>query len=209
MGIVSAESERPREAAEVEQWIVEAHQGDSDALGRLLELCRNYLLLVANRELSPTLSAKIAPSDIVQDTLLNAGRDFPRFRGSSEEELLAWLRGILSNRVMNVSRHFAAEKRQVSREISLADAPFDQVPPDPGESPSRQAAAHERDEQLERAIERLPDHYRQVLELHPSEGLTFAQIAEKLGSTTEAVRKLWVRATDELAKHLDSSHESP
>jgi DNA-directed RNA polymerase specialized sigma24 family protein len=41
-----------------------------------------------------------------------------------------------------------------------------------------------------------------------SEGLTFAQIAEKLSGTTDAVRKLWGRAVEELAKLLDSPHES-
>lgn len=204
---MSAESEKPPEAVEIEQWIVEAQRGDSAALGRLLDVCRNYLLLLANLELSPALSAKVAPSDVVQDTLLQAGRHFPRFRGGSQMELLAWLCSILRTRMAEVHRHFEAEKRQVSREVSLADTPFDQVPPAPDESPSRQAAAHEQDEQLEKALRQLPGHYRQVLELHTAEGMTFAQIAEQLGSTAEAVRKLWARAAEELAQHLDSPHE--
>jgi len=205
---VSSESERPREAAEVEKWIVEAHEGNREALGRLLEFCRRYLLLVANQELTPAISAKVAPSDIVQDTLLEAGRDFPGFHGGSEEELLAWLRGILRNNVADVRRRFEAEKRQLDREIPLAELPANELPRNPEETPSRHAQARERDEQLEKAMRQLPENYRQVLFLYTSKGLTFAQIAEKLGSTTDAVRKLWGRAVEELARLLDSSHES-
>jgi len=201
----------PREAAEVEKWIVEAQKGNREALGRLLEMCRHYLLLVANKELPPALWAKVAPSDIVQDSLLEAGRDFPRFDGGSEEELLAWLRGILRNNVANIRRHFEAEKRQVSREVQLEDSAADALLHNvaaPTETPSKHAQAREQDEQLERAMQQLPEHYRQVLFLHTTDNLTFAQIAEKLGSTTEAVRKLWGRAVEELAKHLDTPHES-
>ena len=206
---MSAEPERTREAADVEKWIGEARQGDREALGRLLDICRHYLLLVANQELAPALWAKTAPSDIVQESLMEAGHTFPRFHGGTEDQLLAWLRGILRNNVANVRRHFETEKRQVSREIPLAETPLDEMPPDQAESPSRQAQAHEQEIQLERAIQQLPEHYRQVLRMHTTEDLTFAQIAGKLGSTPDAVRKLWGRAVDELAKLLESPHESP
>ncbi|HEY1379599.1 MAG TPA: sigma-70 family RNA polymerase sigma factor, partial [Gemmataceae bacterium] len=76
------------------------------------------------------------------------------------------------------------------------------------ETPSVHAQVREQDEQLQRALRELPGHYRQVLQLHSSEGLTFVQIAEKLESTPDAIRKLWGRAVEELAKLLDSPHES-
>jgi RNA polymerase sigma-70 factor (ECF subfamily) len=210
MGTVS-ESEKPREAADFEKWIGEAREGKPEALGRLLDICRHYLLLVANQELTPAPGAKVAPSDIVQNTLLEAGRHFPRFHGSTEEELLAWLRGILRNNVANVHRHFETEKRQLAREVPLEDSATRILPQgavSPTETPSMQPQARERDEQLEKALLQLPDHYRQVLFLHTTEELTFAQIAEKLGRTPDAVRKLWGRAVDELAKLLESPHES-
>lgn len=201
-------SERPREAADVEKWIGEAQKGGREALGRLLDLCRQYLLVMANQELTPALWAKVAPSDIVQDTLLAAGRDFPRFHGNSEEDLLAWLRGILRNNVANVQRHFETEKRQVAREVPLDEVPRDEMPPDREESPSGLARAHEQDAQVEKALQQLPAHYRQVLQLHTLDRLTFVRIAEMLNSTADAVRKMWGRAAEELAKHLDTPYES-
>ncbi len=205
---MSSDSERPREAVQVEKWIAEAREGNQEALGKLLELCRHYLLLVANNELTPALWAKVAPSDIVQDTLMEAGCHFPQFSGSSEEELLAWLRGILRHNAADARRRFERGKRQVGREVSLEDVPPLAAPPDRGESPSKQAQTHEQDEQLEQAIRKLPQHYQQVLLLHTTENLSFAQIADKLGSSADAVRKLWGRAVEELAKHLESPQDS-
>jgi RNA polymerase sigma-70 factor (ECF subfamily) len=202
---VSWASATPREEAAVEKWILEARQGDREALGRLLDLCRHYLLLVANKQLTPALWTKVAPSDVVQDTLLEAGRDFPGFVGGSEEELLAWLRGILHNNVLNVRRRFETAKRQVDREVPLEECPNNELLeglPSPTESPSREVQAREQDAQLQWAIRQLPEHYRQVILLHSTENLTFAQMAEKLGSTTDAVRKLWGRAIEELTKLL-------
>lgn len=211
VGIVSPEAEDPREAAAVEKWLADARLGCPEALGRLLEICRRYLLLVANQELTPALRAKVAPSDIVQETLLEAGRDFPRFRGVTERELLGWVRRMLRNNVTNVHRHFEAEKRRLDREVPLeegaADTLLHRALRQP-ETPSRQAQAREQDEQLAQTIRRLPEHYQQILRLHSSEGLTFVQIAAQLGSTADAVRKLWGRAVEELARLLESPHES-
>jgi RNA polymerase sigma-70 factor, ECF subfamily len=201
-------SERSRPAADVEKWIVAAHKGNQEALGGLLEMCRRYLLLLANHELKPALWAKIAPSDIVQETLLIAGRDFPRFQGASEAELLNWLHGILHNNVANVHRHFETEKRQVSREVPLAGLPPAKIPPGEEGTPSGWARAREQDEQLENAMQQLPEHYRQVLCMHTTDGLSFVQIADKLSSTADAVRKLFGRAVEALANHLETPHES-
>lgn len=187
---------------DVDKWIAEARQGDREALGRLLDLCRRYLLLIANEDLSSALLAKVAPSDIVQNTLMEAGRHFGRFHGGSEEELLAWLRGILRNNVADAHRQFQTQKRQEAREVSLSEVSYSELPPDQTESPSKLAQNRERDMQLERALQKLPEHYRQVLRLHTMEGLTFEQTAAKLGSSADAVRKLWGRAVEELAKHL-------
>ncbi len=206
MRIVSPEPERPHEAVKFEKWIGEAQKGDREALGRLLDVCRNYLLLIANQELTPALWAKIAPSDIVQESLLEAGRDFPGFHGGSEEELLAWLRAILRNNLANLRRHYDTAKRQVDRELPLERL---QTPIlDPAETPSTQAAARERDERLERALSMLPEHYRQVIVWHSTDELTFAQIAERLGGTADAVRKVWGRAVEALAKLLEMPNDS-
>src|SRR5687768_4941596 len=83
-----------------------ARGGCPDALGRLLERFRPTLLVATVRVLAPDLRGKADESDLVQDALLEAQRDFSRFRGQQPEELLAWLKRILSHNLANFRRHY-------------------------------------------------------------------------------------------------------
>ena len=98
----------------------EARAGDPDGVGRALESCREYLLLMAARGLDADLVAKGGASDLVQDTLLGAYRDFAAFHGSSRDELLAWLRKILHNNLaVHRRRYRGTRKRRISLEVPL------------------------------------------------------------------------------------------
>src|SRR6516225_2661748 len=100
--------------------LAEARAGSREALGQVLETFRGYLLLIADRELEPELRAKGGASDLVQETFLEAQRDFSRFHGNSAEELRAWLRRLLLNNVANFTRQYRERaKREVGREIPL------------------------------------------------------------------------------------------
>ncbi len=83
-------------------WLEEARDGSPEAMGRLLEDYRQYLLLVAQRELDPALRAKGGASDLVQETFLEAQRDFPQFTGTRDDELRVWLRRLLLNNLVRV-----------------------------------------------------------------------------------------------------------
>src|SRR5262249_3376165 len=98
------------------QWLGSARTGAREALGRALEGCRDYLLMVANKELDPQLQAKGGASDLVQQTFLEAQRDFGRFQGNSEDELLAWLRRLLLHNLADFTRRYRdTGKRQADR----------------------------------------------------------------------------------------------
>jgi len=56
----------------IDRWIRDARLGSKEALGQMLEGCRQYLLLVANEQFDPDLQDKLGPSDIVQETFLDA-----------------------------------------------------------------------------------------------------------------------------------------
>src|SRR5215831_501032 len=105
-------------ARSADERVIEARAGSRAALGEALESCRGYLLLVAQRELDPQLRAKGGASDLVQETFIDAHRDFAQFHGTTEAELLAWLRQVLLNKVSNFGRHFrGTAKRDIGREI--------------------------------------------------------------------------------------------
>src|SRR5438034_10896481 len=98
-----------------DQLLQAARQGDKDAQGRLLEAFRRPLLRLARRESHPTLQSKAGASDAVQEAFLQALREIDTFRGCTPDQLLAWLRVILANKLATFSRRFGAEKRRVQR----------------------------------------------------------------------------------------------
>src|SRR5438045_3061422 len=92
-------------------------------LDRLFVHCRNYLSVIARAQVEKRLQAKVDASDLVQQTLLEAYRDFCKFRGGTEAEWLAWLRGILNHNAANFIRHWQTTgKRQARREVALGAA---------------------------------------------------------------------------------------
>jgi RNA polymerase sigma-70 factor (ECF subfamily) len=193
-------------------WIEAARQGSPEALGQVLEYCRPYLLAVANEQLETDLQAKAGASDLVQDTFVEAHRDFAVFRGRSEEELLTWLRQILLHNLANVRRHYrGTEKRQLQREVSIDTASDDELRGglvDDGSSPSAQVRAREQDAALERALEELPESYRQVIQWRSLERCSFEEIGQRLHCSAGAARKLWTRAVEKLQRLLGPADES-
>lgn len=189
-----------------EAYVAGARAGSPEDLGRILDQARNYLLGVANRELQSVLQAKVGASDLVQETFLEAQRAFHHFAGQSQSDLLAWLRGILLNKLAELSRRYQrTAKRLVDRERSLEDmanAGQAGIPPQAAPSPSSIVSLQEQCDNVRQALQRLPEHYRQVLEWREWEGLPFEEIAGRMAKSADAVRMLWYRAIERLQEEL-------
>jgi len=190
-----------------------AREGSTMAIGSLLEAARSYLLLHAEQELPLALRAKVGPSDIVQETAIDAHRDFLRFRGTTQEELYAWLRTILKHNVMDAVRRFdMAQKRAAKREVSLSvvvDRHGISVFPTAGNAPDHSAIRREDAALLAGVLARVPDDYQKILRLRYWDGLTFPQIATRIGRSEEAARKLWYRALARLTLELQARPAEP
>jgi RNA polymerase sigma-70 factor, ECF subfamily len=194
----------PCDKLQIEAWIEAAKGGSSAAIGQLLDACRDYLFHLANQRVSSPLRAKVSASDLVQETSLDAHRDFADFRGERLEELLAWLRRILLYNAANARRRYEVTgKRQVSREI-----PFDFHPAgtdqlkDNAPSPRSLLAQIEETQTIERALDRLPEDQRKVVVLRSREHLSFVEIGAQMERSAEAARKLWFRAVERLQQEL-------
>jgi RNA polymerase sigma-70 factor, ECF subfamily len=181
-----------------------AQAGDAAELDRLFAACRNYLCVLAQSHIEGRLKAKADASDLVQQTLLEAHRDFAQFRGGSEKEWLAWLRQILAHNAAEFARHYrGTDKRRVGLEVAMQPA-SDGVahpgrePSDPGESPSQQLIRKEHEVLIADALVQLPADYREVIDLRNLQRLPFAEVAVRMGRSRPAVQMLWMRALRKL-----------
>ena len=193
------------DSPKLERLLAQARAGDSLALGELLEDYRNYLLLLARLPIQRRLRGKVDPVDLVQETFLKAHRHFRQFRGSSEPELAAWLRQILSTSVANLVRHYLGSKRRDARlEQDLADEldhssmALDRRLLAVGSSPSHRAARREQAVVVAETLARLPPDYREVIILRHLEELSFSEVAQRMDRTLDSVKKLWVRGLAQL-----------
>jgi RNA polymerase sigma-70 factor (ECF subfamily) len=190
-------------------WIDAARRGDSVALGEALETFRDYLTLMAMRGIGPGLETKAGASDLVQETFLAAQRGVAAFRGTTQAEWRAWLEAILTNQLANLRRSYLnTQKRRA--EVAVPPgliAGMNGAQTDTNDPPSRHLRHQERDDAIEEALIRLPEHYRQVVQLHHDEGLTFEVIGIRMGISAEAVRKLWGRALVCLKQALGPDHD--
>src|SRR4051794_17200160 len=199
-------------ATDPEVMLQQARDGDPAALGPLLELYRRYLTLLARVQIGQRLQGKVDEEDLVQETFLEAHRNFPRFQGTSEGQLVCWLRQILATKLATLLRHYlGTQGRDVRLEREIEDA-FDRssILLDRGlvavqSSPSQQAARREQSVLLADALAELPDDYREVLVLRHLEELTFPQVAERMQRSLDSVEKLWMRALVQLRKLLGAS----
>jgi RNA polymerase sigma-70 factor (ECF subfamily) len=196
--------------ADVAQQLAAARAGSREALGQALQALRGYLLRLAQKDLNPALKAKGGASDLVQETFLEAQRDFPQFHGTSEEELRAWLRQLLRHNLADFTRCYRTGKRGARREQPLEPGGSAAAPgggpaaPDP--SPSRVAVARELVEAVRRAVDRVPDDYRQVILLRYQENLSLEEIAQRMGRSVPAVRQLRARAVRRVRLELEKPH---
>lgn len=195
-----------------EYLLAAARDGSAESLGQLLQTYLSYLKLLAHTQLVSNVRVRVSPSDVVQETLLEAHRDFGKFRGGSEPEFLAWLRKILVNNLSRaVEQHLLADKRDVRREVSLeqlgaslerSTLRLGAVLADNLPSPSSNVQNQENLAALADALLDLPPDYRSVIVLRHLEGLPFADVAQRMERTAGATRMLWLRAMDQLRERL-------
>jgi RNA polymerase sigma-70 factor, ECF subfamily len=176
---------------------------------QLLEKCRAYLKLLATSQVDTWLRKQVDASDLVQQTLLNAVARQNQFRGQSEGELLAWLRAILSNNLIDAYRHHGRAKRDVVRNVSLDEEisqsflRVDALVTSSASSPSQKAATNELLLRLPDALDALPDAQREAIVLHHLRGLKLAETAQVLGRSESAVGGLLHRGLKRLHELLE------
>jgi RNA polymerase sigma-70 factor, ECF subfamily len=177
----------------------------------VLERYRSYLRMLAEARLDRRLRAKIDPSDIVQETMLQAFRAWGDLRGSSEGERLAWLRQILMRTLLHAVRDFGRAKRDVKREqplVRLADqssAQLEALVAADQTSPSQVAQRAEELLRVADALQELPDEQRSAVLAYYWRGATMAEIGAELERSGAAVAGLIYRGVKRLNERLSAA----
>jgi len=184
--------------------LARARGGDREALDHLFGACRGYLRVLARARLESWLQAKVDPSDLVQQSMLDAFRGFGQFQGVTSAEWLAWLRRIVEHNAADLVRFYhGADKRQVGREVALGDGSAGGVSPAAaGETPSQELLRKERELLLADALARLSPDHSEVIVLRNLQRLPFDEVAQRMGRTRPAAQMLWMRAMQKLQEAM-------
>jgi RNA polymerase sigma-70 factor, ECF subfamily len=171
----------------------------------IVENCRDYLLMAANRAVGGELRVKVPPSDLVQETVMAAIDGFDQFRGTTERELLAWLTRILSFRIIDAARQFQRQKVDLRREVSISaeSSEVELALLQSDGSPSAFLMAEEDERQLLDAMSKLSAESAELIRLRHWEDLSFNEIARRLGMSESGVRKRWSSAICELREYIE------
>lgn len=173
-----------------------------------VEQYRAYLLLLARRQVPPADRARLDPSGIVQQTLLEAHQAVELMSGLDSGQRLAWLRTALARNLADEYRRVLAGKRDIRREERLA-AGVEESASDLAKwfaadhsSPSQRADRNEEILRLATALAGLPDAQREAVERHYFLGEPVVEVAAALGKTRTAVAGLLKRGLRTLRETL-------
>ena len=184
---------------EIAELIVLARAGDATALGKLLDLHRDYLRGLAAQQLNPKLQGRLDDSDVIQQTCLSVHKQIGGFTGNDPAEFVAWLRLIHERNIHNAARdQLQVQKRAAGREETLEPADF----AGRQATPSQIVMRDEEATRLKQAMQLLPEGEREVVRLRYFEGWPLSQIAEHLGLTQNAVAWQLRRSMKSMKKHL-------
>jgi RNA polymerase sigma-70 factor, ECF subfamily len=198
--------------------MAKARAGETDALGELCGLYRNYLRMIVRTGLGPKLRERVELSDVVQEALVEVVRQFPQFTGQNEAALVGWLRRLVGQKLADLGRYHNRAKRSAGGPALPLDAPWE-----PGAmadsnagggrlldvlalsqtSPSEAASRRELIILLADALAVLPEGEAEVLWLYHADGLSFEAIGERMGVSRKSIRGIWARGLKNLKRSLD------
>ena len=181
--------------------VVLAKDGDESALNKLWAVYGPRVLWLVRLRMGKELRSKLESMDLVQDVLVCALKDLGNFTYKNEGDLVRWLSRIADNRLRDNLDRLHADKRDIHKEVRLnshwATAGDSFVPAaELADTTTASAIMSRREDlaRLEKAIDALKPEYGEVIVLTKIEGLSHKEIADRLGKSSDAVRKLASRA---------------
>jgi len=129
--------------------------------------------------------------DVTQEVFLAAFRSLKKFRG--EAQFSTWLRTLTNHKVAEYYRRRTRKKEKMQVDLKHAETRLDN-----NSSRKQEERIH-----LQRALNEIPENYREVLLLRFAEGMQFNEIAQELKQHPEATKSLFRRAISALRQHME------
>jgi RNA polymerase sigma-70 factor (ECF subfamily) len=186
------------DSAETGRLLERVQAGDRDAFEQLFARYRLNLVRVVEARLDGKLRARVDPSDIVQETQMEAYRRLPDYLARRPMPFRLWLRKTAQERLLMARRrHIDARWRSVMREVPLPEQsslllarPFLAA----GSTPSEQVGRRELARRVSQTVAHLPEADQEILLLRTYEGLSNHEAAMVLGLDPATASKRHGRA---------------
>ena len=147
-------------------------------------LCNRYLPVVYNR-LRALLPFE-AVDDVTQEVFVAAVQAIRRYQAKAA--FRTWISAIARHKVVDYYRQRGRQPETVELDPEINDM--------------AERSAWQEQVSVRMALQRLPEHYQEVLLLRFAEGLPFQGVAEALGVSLEAAKSRYRRAITAMAEAL-------
>lgn len=185
-------------AADEAKLVARSLNHDPDAFGQLVERYASVIVNLAYRMVGDRAQAE----DLAQDTFLTAFKALPTFR--AESKFSTWLYRIAANKCKDWLR--VKQPGKGLHDVDVEDAPDGRMVED--RTPERVLMQQQVADQLDRAIQRLPPLYREAFVLKHVEGLSYEEMQDILGVSTDTLKMRVYKGRVQLSRDLMELKES-
>jgi RNA polymerase sigma-70 factor (ECF subfamily) len=186
------------DSTETEGLLRQIRAGDRRAFDLLFARYWRYLHQVIEQRLDPKIRRRVDPSDIVQETQLEAFQRLADYLERQPMSFRAWLRKTAHERLLKIRRyHRATDKRSVEREVPLPDGSSLQLAQQllaPGSTPCQHLDRTEQARRVRESVAQLSETDQEVVLMRNFEGLSNQEIGYVLDLDPAAVSKRHGRA---------------
>ncbi|HTU90693.1 MAG TPA: sigma-70 family RNA polymerase sigma factor [Gemmataceae bacterium] len=184
-----------------------AGQGDAAALGQLLEEHRKRLRRMVRLRLDPRLQGRIDPSDVIQETYLEAAERLADYLRDPKMPFFLWLRFLTGQKLLELRRHhLGTQARDAARELSIYQGAMPEASSaclaaqllGKRTAPLEAAIRAEMKLRLQEALNGMEPMDREVLALRHFEQFNNAETAQLLGISESGASSRYLRALKRL-----------
>ena len=168
--------------------------GDQAAWTDLYSRYRDRLLFAVRCRLGAALRLRMESEDILQSVMLEALGELPTFVPRGADSLRHFLHVLITRKIQDRADTFGAAKRAGETSLDASGPLAARTETEVEYTDARRFVS------LERAMARLPDDLREVVLLRKVDGRSSAEVAKRLGTTDDVVRKRTSRAMARLTR---------